>query len=306
MKYGIDIGHNLRADSGAQGIRVEDEMNRDVGTRVISKLRDLGHQVVECKPKSASTLGSSLRQRCNIANANRVDQFVSIHFNGFNGQANGTEVFAISDTAKKIAQPVLEKIVELGYFNRKVKNGSHLYVLRYTNMPAILIEICFCDSKKDMELYDPEALANAIVKGLTGEEPPTTKSSSDDNVLELQKSLNRLKIKSPAGQPLVEDGALGEATIAAIKTFQAIVGINQTGIGDSTTWQTINQILEQPILRPNHAAGTTVKYLQRRVGTQADGIFGSGTASAVSRFQEQKGLTADGIVGPQTWSKLID
>ncbi|NEN95390.1 MAG: peptidoglycan-binding protein, partial [Moorea sp. SIO3I7] len=24
------------------------------------------------------------------------------------------------------------------------------------------------------------------------------------------------------------------------------------------------------------------------------------------RFQKQQGLTADGIVGPQTWSKLID
>jgi N-acetylmuramoyl-L-alanine amidase len=34
-------------------------------------------------------------------------------------------------------------------------------------MPAILIEACFIDSQKDMNLYNAEAMANAIVKGLT-------------------------------------------------------------------------------------------------------------------------------------------
>jgi N-acetylmuramoyl-L-alanine amidase len=57
MEYGIDIGHNCSPDTGARGIRVEDVMTMEVGTRVISKLKSQGHQVVECKPKSASTVG---------------------------------------------------------------------------------------------------------------------------------------------------------------------------------------------------------------------------------------------------------
>ena len=36
----------------------------------------------------------------------------------------------------------------------------------------------------------------------------------------------------------------------------------------------------------------------------ADGVFGSGTATAVRAFQTAKGLGVDGIVGPQTWGAL--
>ena len=37
-----------------------------------------------------------------------------------------------------------------------------------------------------------------------------------------------------------------------------------------------------------------------------DGIFGIGTLSAVRAFQNKYGLTVDGIVGPQTWTKLLE
>src|SRR5919199_2024476 len=132
MKYGIDIGHNCPPDTGATGIRKEDDLTMEIGTRVISKLRALGHQVVDCKPSSstASSVTSSLQQRCDKANSNRVDTYVAIHFNKFNGEANGTEVFAASDAGRRIAKSVLDSIVKVGFFNRGVKDGSNLYVIR--------------------------------------------------------------------------------------------------------------------------------------------------------------------------------
>lgn len=39
---------------------------------------------------------------------------------------------------------------------------------------------------------------------------------------------------------------------------------------------------------------------------QIDGIFGSGTQSAVRAFQSKNGLAVDGIVGPKTWTKLLE
>ncbi len=305
MKYGIDIGHNCPPDTGAKGIRQEDGLTMEVGTKVISKLKSLGHQVIDCKPNRASSEGDSLRQRCSIANANKVDTFVSIHFNSFNKQANGTEVFATSDTGRSIAKRILDQIVKLGYFNRGVKDGSHLYVVSNTNAPAVLVECSFCDAKVDMDRYNAEAIATAIVKGLTGQASPNPDSDEKTTVLELQQALNRLKIKDDNGKNVVEDGSLDNETKAATKNFQEIVDITETGIAGATTWLAINQILAKPVLRANHAAGTVVKYVQYRVGTQVDGIYGPGTADAVEKFQKQQGLTADGNVGPQTWGKLI-
>jgi N-acetylmuramoyl-L-alanine amidase len=305
MKYGIDIGHNCPPDIGARGIRQEDNLTMEVGTRVISKLKSLGHQVIDCKPRRASSVGNSLQQRCSIANSNRVDIYVSIHFNSFNRQANGTEVFATSDTGRRIAQPVLNNIVKLGYANRGVKNGSHLYVLQYTNMPAILVECCFCDAQQDMNRYNADNLADAIVRGLTGQTPPKPDEADKKTILDLQKALNQLRIRDDNGKPLVEDGIIGNATRSATRNFQRIVGITETGIAGPTTWLAIEQILAKPVLRANHAAGTTVKYLQYLLKVVVDGIYGSLTATAIEVFQQKQGLTADGIVGPQTWDKLL-
>ena len=49
-----------------------------------------------------------------------------------------------------------------------------------------------------------------------------------------------------------------------------------------------------------------IQYLLRQqgYGMTADGVFGSGTDSAVRSFQSQHGLGVDGIVGPNTWGAL--
>lgn len=167
MKYGIDIGHNCPyVDTGAVGIRKEDELNKLVGIRVMEKLKELRHEVVNCTPIGASNLSNSLNIRINKANEEKVDLYVSIHFNA--GGGHGTEVFSIPNTGKEIAKRVVAAIAELGYVNRGVKNGSFLFVLKNTKMPAILVEGAFVDSKEDMERFDADKMANAIVKGLTG------------------------------------------------------------------------------------------------------------------------------------------
>ncbi|MBE9200646.1 MULTISPECIES: N-acetylmuramoyl-L-alanine amidase [unclassified Nodularia (in: cyanobacteria)] len=312
MKFGIDIGHNSPPDTGAVGIKFEDALNTDVGNRVISKLRALGHEVILCKPDRSTSVTNSLFQRINTANTNRVEVFVSIHFNAFNGRANGTEVFAASETGRRIAQPVLNEIVSLGFFNRGVKSGSHLYVLRNTNMPAILVECCFVDSPRDMNIFEPEATANAIVKGLTGQVPsipvnpvPDEELNTDTTVIRLQRALNQLKINDRNGRPLVEDNSMGPATSSATVNFQNIVGLPPSGIADTKTWDAINLILAKRIIRPNHAGGPVMRYLQYRVGAGVDGIYGPQTGTAIRTYQRQNGLLADGIVGGMTWQRLI-
>ncbi len=47
--------------------------------------------------------------------------------------------------------------------------------------------------------------------------------------------------------------------------------------------------------------GKAVMIWQIIVGTNPDGIFGSGTEAATRTFQRQHGLSMDGIVGKQSW-----
>lgn len=174
--FGIDLGHNVRFDGGAAGVsKSENQLIMEVGTLVINKLRSLGHSVTECKPNFASSFGHALRQRSYTANAANVNKFVSIHFNAFNGDAHGVEVLYISTAGKNIASPVLAEIAKLGFTNRGLKYRNDLHVLKATRMPAILIECCFCDNWKDVKRYDAEKMANAIVTGLTGQNPNNPK-----------------------------------------------------------------------------------------------------------------------------------
>ncbi|MCC5655617.1 N-acetylmuramoyl-L-alanine amidase [Nostoc sp. XA010] len=178
MKFGIDIGHNCPPDTGATGIKQEDALTKAVGTQLIQKLKAAGHIAIDCTPTSASSVTDSLRQRTNKANANNVNLYVSIHFNKFNAIANGTEVFAISNASQGIAQSVLKEIVKLGFHSRGVKNTG-FFVIKNTQMPAILIECCFCDSKTDMDRFDAEKMAEAIKDGLIGESKDEAKPNKN-------------------------------------------------------------------------------------------------------------------------------
>lgn len=47
--------------------------------------------------------------------------------------------------------------------------SATLYVLKHTKAPAVLVECCFVDDKDDVELYDCQKMAAAIVYGITGQ-----------------------------------------------------------------------------------------------------------------------------------------
>lgn len=131
------------------------------------------------------------------------------------------------------------------------------------------------------------------------------KKIGDEKVLELQKTLNRLKVHDSKGNALEEDGINGNCTKEAVKRFQSIAGITVDGAAGIETKSAMNAILCKPLLKVD-SRGIAVRYLQSRVGTLIDGVFGSATKAAVQKFQERAGLSLlDGIVGPNTWNKLI-
>lgn len=176
MKFGIDLGHGVGQDRGAVGIIAEETIINQVGELVISKLESLGHTVLRLRPISTTTVNNSLQQRYTKANNNNVDMCVSIHANA--GGGIGTEVFTYKAKEVTEARNVLNNLVSLGFKNRGIKDGSGLAMVKRPSATAMLIEICFIDTQNDVSLYNSvgyEKIANAIVKGLTGQTIESTK-----------------------------------------------------------------------------------------------------------------------------------
>ncbi|MBN1062360.1 LysM peptidoglycan-binding domain-containing protein [Clostridium botulinum] len=161
----IDIGHNVNFDSGAVGIRKEDELNKLVGETLINKFKSTNINVINCTPYNAVSLHDSLNQRTVAANKGKADLFISIHHNS--GGGRGSEALCLTGRiAEKIGDSVLNELSSIGFYNRGVKDRRDLFVINQTVMPALLIECAFCDSASDMNGYNPESVANAIFKGI--------------------------------------------------------------------------------------------------------------------------------------------
>ncbi len=97
--------------------------------------------------------------------------WLSIHANAASSEprwniANGCEVFYGS--RPDLAEIFLGKLVALGLRNRGIKKGTHLYEIRKTSMPAILIEVGFFDNREEaMWMLDNiDLIAGAIHQGI--------------------------------------------------------------------------------------------------------------------------------------------
>ena len=98
------------------------------------------------------------------------------------------------------------------------------------------------------------------------------------------------------------DGIFGGGTEKALKDYQKANGLSVDGIAGPDTFAQMG--MYDLVLLRRGTRGATVKKLQEKLGIDADGKFGPGTAKAVAAFQEENGLKGDGIVGPNTMAKL--
>jgi N-acetylmuramoyl-L-alanine amidase len=153
MKIGLRAGHSDNC-AGAIGIVDEHEQMKKYYTAVKAVLETYGHAVIDCNSNASSENGE-LSEGANIANSNNVDFFASLHMNCYNGQAHGTEVLVSSQSSKAYpyAQRLVNNFAELGFTNRGVKFVRD-YEMNHIQAPNIISEICFCNSKEDIDIYN--------------------------------------------------------------------------------------------------------------------------------------------------------
>lgn len=105
------------------------------------------------------------------------------------------------------------------------------------------------------------------------------------------------------------DGIYGSGTQAAVRKFQAAKGLTVDGVCGTNTLNALGIGSSATVLRKG-STGSGVRQVQQRLKNwgyytgSVDGIYGSGTESAVRRFQTKNGLTSDGICGVRTLSAM--
>jgi N-acetylmuramoyl-L-alanine amidase len=138
----IDAGHGGYDRGGIPGQRVsEKDMTLDVARRLKSVLVASGYRVVMTRD---SDVFIPLGTRCAIANSNRNAIFVSVHFNSATrGGASGIETYFYSRDSLALASAIHHYVVGGAPSGSRGVRRRGYYVLRKTNIPAVLVECGF-------------------------------------------------------------------------------------------------------------------------------------------------------------------
>ena len=177
MKLVIDPGHGgkYRDNVGPTGY-VEADGVLDISLR-LKELLNPYCQVIMTRETDATV---ELEDRVKIANDNNADLFISVHTNAGGSDAEGTETYhsIMYGEERKVAELVQQKLVDaLQIKNRGVKTriGSdgkdYYYVIKYTKMPAVLVEVAFHSNPKEEALLKTKlfkfkaamAIADAVI-----------------------------------------------------------------------------------------------------------------------------------------------
>lgn len=179
IKIYIDQGHNpVNPNAGAEGNGLrEQDLVYTIGQRLADLLRANGNfEVLLSRPAPTTQLGTStatsLSARVNEANRWGADYFISLHTNASTSPtANGAEAYAYSRNSRAFAlgEDLLSNLSAVtGLRNRGVEPRPGLYVLRKTNMPAVLVELGFITNPREAALMqnDPELFAEGLYRGI--------------------------------------------------------------------------------------------------------------------------------------------
>ncbi|MBQ3484962.1 MAG: peptidoglycan-binding protein [Clostridia bacterium] len=221
-----------------------------------------------------------------------------------------------------------EKLKRLGYYKGSVDgvygSGTIAAVKAFQTRNKLTVDgvagtstlkVLYSSSAKEAEDEDEE-VSEELRAGSYGPEVRT-----------LQKRLKELGYYKNS-----IDGSYGSLTVAAVKAFQKRNGLTVDGVAGGSTLTKLNSSSakaaadadkeeekeedkdtsdskDDGVLRPGDK-GTEVKELQYRLrelgyySGSRDGVYGSGTRTAVMAFQTRNSLAVDGIAGPATLKKV--
>ena len=171
MQIAMSSGHGKYV-AGASGYIEEHPEAVKVVNKVAEFLRAAGVGIETYEDTVSKTQNENLSRLCDWHNSRERDLDVSVHFNCnvTTSKPVGTECLYV--TQEDLAGDVATAIARAsGLIDRGPKYRDGLYFLNNTEEPAILIEVCFVDSKADVDIYRAkfDALCGAIADAIGGE-----------------------------------------------------------------------------------------------------------------------------------------
>jgi N-acetylmuramoyl-L-alanine amidase len=180
IKIYIDQGHNPRGfNTGAEGNGYyEQDLTYEIGRRLYNMLSSNPEFTPRLsRPTPDTVLGTtnstSLSTRVNEANSWGADIFISLHNNAAENQrATGNEALVYGprqQVANDLAADILEQLtLTTGLRNRGIIYRPGLYVLKETEMPAVLVEMGFITNPTDADLLanSPYLFSTGIYRGI--------------------------------------------------------------------------------------------------------------------------------------------
>jgi N-acetylmuramoyl-L-alanine amidase len=199
----IDAGHGGHDRGGIPGQRIAEKvMTLDVAQRLRNVLQASGYRVVMTRD---SDVFVPLGTRVSIANSYRNAIFVCVHFNATNRSgASGIETYFYSRDSLPLASAIHHFVVGGAPSSSRGVRRRGYYVLRKTNVPAVLVECGFLTNPTEAAYAQTasyrQKLAEEIAAGVRGRNSvggalSTTRVATSETI-PLQPYMDQTKVTS--------------------------------------------------------------------------------------------------------------
>lgn len=146
--------------------------NSDIATWNYSEITDTYRYFADGKTGAYPVPYDDLQARCDKANRSGADIFISIH-NNAGGTATGTETFYNSwntpaDTvlSKNLAELLQSEVTAHGSMTNRGIDDVGYYVIRWSNMPAALVEVAFLSNSTDRAKLLSATFRHSVAVGI--------------------------------------------------------------------------------------------------------------------------------------------
>jgi N-acetylmuramoyl-L-alanine amidase len=161
----LDAGHG-GSDPGAASVtgHWEKEFNLSVVMKVKALLEN--DPRINLVLTRQSDVYPTLDDRVNLANSLKADLFLSVHANSYYKATNGTETYYTRANSQAFAKLLHKNAVAATGFKDNGVRTANFKVIKYTTMPAVLLETGYLSNDSDGPQLFTDALQNRVAAAI--------------------------------------------------------------------------------------------------------------------------------------------